>query len=359
MVIHCNELLAVQHLSSLLLCLAACIDLGSMSMLLLLAYLYTGQIQRYTTLFAINTTFTANNATNIESSVPDGIFDVGECAGAHVSSCSCAGFLNTTFEDNVGIGLCLRDISGGCEPPEGYVSAFPPLFDRSSIAAARFKPMVNSFLGQDISINVAVDIRNSNFTGNTAASLLRQYAEPKQPQDPLAGGAALDILAVPYSILAGNSFNGNSGRQGSAVHLDSCTATVIWNSGCESNTATHEGGAIASVNSHGKGLLLGKSNITNSIALSGGAVYADSGGSVIVTSDSDLTNNTAVTTGGAVSCVGCQNLTMQAFVRASFNQAQQSGGAVSCDSCTVFQLDQVAMLNNRWNDITLCTVHTS
>lgn len=307
-----------------------------------------GQIQRVTTLFVINSTFTANNATNIESSTPDGIFDVGECAGAHISSCSCAGFLNTTFEDNIGIGLCLRDISGGCEPRPGGISAVPPLFDRASIATVQYKNMINSFLGQDISIDVAVDIRESIFTRNTAASLLRQYDEPVQPQDPLAGGAALDILAVPYSMLADNKFEGNSGRQGSAVHLDSCTATVIWNSLFDGNTATHEGGAIATVNSHGKGILLGQSNFTNSLALSGGAVYADSGAAVTITSGSYFVNNTAVTTGGAVSCVGCQNLTMESWTRASFNQAQQSGGAVSCDSCTVFQMDRVIMRNNRF-----------
>lgn len=297
----------------------------------------------------VNSTFTANNATNIESSVPGGIFDVGECAGAHVSSCSCAGFLNTTFEDNVGIGLCLRDISGGCEPDEGDTSAFPPLFDRTSVGHALYYPMINDFLGQDISINVAVDIRNSTFMNNTAASLLRQYDEPVQPQDPLAGGAALDILAVPYSILAGNTFGDNKGRQGSALHLDSCTATVVWNSVFDSNTATHEGGAIASVNSHGKGVLLGRSNITNSLALSGGAVYADSGASVIITSSSNLVNNTAVTAGGAVNCVGCQNLTMQYETSAYFNQAQQTGGACSCDGCTYFQLNYVELMNNRYD----------
>lgn len=311
-------------------------------------YLFAGEIERVTTIYVVNSTFTANNATNIESSVPDGIFDVGECAGAHISSCSCAGFLNTTIEGNIGIGLCLRDISGGCEPEIGYTSAFPPLFSRTSAAGVQNKPMIDSFLGQDISIKVALDIRNSVFRRNTAASLLRQYEEPVQPQDPLAGGAALDILAVPYSILADNTFEDNNGRQGSAVHLDSCTATFIWNGTFDSNTATHEGGAIAAVNSHGKGVLLGQSSISNSLALSGGAIYADSGGSVVITSRTNLTNNTAVTTGGAVNCVGCQNLTMQSGSTASFNQAQQSGGACACDSCTVFQLSHVGLMNNRW-----------
>ena len=236
-----------------------------------------GYIPRYTQINIVNSRFVANNATNIEDSVPAGIFDVGECAGAHISSASCAGVYNTTFEDNIGIGLCLRDVSGGCESEDDNSSSYPPLFQRKTIAGVANVGMVNDFLGEDISINVAADVRNSTFRNNTAASLLRLYDEPVQPQDPLAGGAALDILSVPYSVLADLVFEGNKGRQGSAVHLDSCTATLMWNDTFNGNSATHEGGAVASVNSHGKGVLLGASTISNSLALSGGALYAGSG----------------------------------------------------------------------------------
>lgn len=316
---------------------------------LLQAFLFygAGNIQRVTRVHIINSSFTANNATNIEASVPGGIFDVGECAGAHISSCSCVGILNSTFEDNTGTGLCLRDISGTCEVGKGQSSAFPPLFNRFTIASSQNTPMIDQFLSNDASISVALDIRRSTFRHNTAASLTRQYDEPTQPQDPLAGGAAIDILAVPFSIIASNTFEANRGRQGSAVHLDSCTATVIWDGTFNGNTATHEGGAIASVNSHGRGVLLGESNITSSSALSGGSIYADSGASVIITSGCQLSNNVATTTGGAVNCVGCQNMTVQLGSVASSNQAQQSGGACYCDGCTVFHLSDIELENNR------------
>ena len=62
-----------------------------------------GNIERVTGIFVANSTFTENNATNIEDSQPGGIFDVGECAGAHISSASCVGVLNTTFEGNIGM----------------------------------------------------------------------------------------------------------------------------------------------------------------------------------------------------------------------------------------------------------------
>lgn len=182
--------------------------------------------------------------------------------------------------------------------------------------------MLNAFLGEDISIKVAADIRSCTFSNNTAAFFLRLYKEPVQPQDPLAGGAALDMLAVPYSMMADNVFLNNLGRQGSAVHLDSCTATVIWNGTFDGNSATHEGGAIATVNSHGKGVLIGRSIISNSLALSGGGVYGESGASVIITNSTRLVNNTAVTKGGAVNCAGCQNMTMQLQSSATGNQAQ-------------------------------------
>ena len=188
-----------------------------------------GNIERSTRINIVNSNFLANNATNIESSVPGGIFDVGECAGAHISSASCAGVYNTTFEDNIGIGLCLRDISGGCEADDDSSSSYPPLFQRKTIAGPANVDMISSFLGEDISINIAADVRLSIFRNNTAASLLRLYDEPAQPQGPLAGGAALDILSVPYSVLVDLEFSDNKGRQGSAVHLDSCTATVMWN----------------------------------------------------------------------------------------------------------------------------------
>ena len=308
-----------------------------------------GNTQRLTAITILNSVFTANNATNRLSTVPGGIFDVGECAGAHISSCRCAGILNSTFEDNIGIGLCLRDISGTCEPQNESPPELPPLFERDTIAGEQNVGMINDFVGNDVSISIAADVRYSTFRNNTAASLVRLGDEPVQPQDPLAGGAGLDILDVPCSVLVGLDFENNMGRQGSGIHLDSCTATVIWNNTLVGNTATHEGGAIATVNSHGKGVLLGASKLTDSLALSGGALYGDSGATIIVTNGTQLVNNTVATNGGAVSCDGCQALTLQLGCSATANVAGEQGGACYCDGCTLFQLDKVQLVNNRYD----------
>ena len=305
---------------------------------------FAGNTQRFTSINIINSSFTANNATNIEDSVPAGLFDVGECAGAHISSCSCVGILNSSFVDNIGIGLCLRDVAGTCEINSTSLSF--PLFDRGTIAGAD-NDMINSFLPGDVSINIALDVRGTTFSGNTGASLLRLESEPSQPEDPLAGGAALDILDVPILTLVDLVFENNTGRQGSGVHLDSCTATIMWNCTFIGNSATHEGGSVATVNSHGKGLLLGASSISNSVSLTGGAIYGGSGASIIVTNGTRLTNNTAVTNGGALSCQGCQALTLQLGSSATSNMAQENGGACYCEGCTTFQLQQVQLGNNR------------
>lgn len=91
------------------------------------------------------------------------MFDVGECAGAHLSSCNCVGIYNTTFEDNIGIGLCLRDVSGGCEGAFSEAGFVAPLFRRQTIATQDEVGTFDSFLGQDVSINFAVDVRQCAF----------------------------------------------------------------------------------------------------------------------------------------------------------------------------------------------------
>lgn len=101
------------------------------------------------------------------------------------------------------------------------------------------------------------------------------------------------------------------------------------------------------VNSHGKGLLLGASSISSSLALTGGAIYGDAGASIVVTNGTQLNNNTAITNGGAVSCEGCQALMLQLGSSATSNVAQENGGACYCEGCTTFQLQQVQLSNNR------------
>lgn len=254
--------------------------------------------------------------------------------------------LSNNFDDNIGIGLCLRDISGTCEVSTSLPAVEPPLFSRSTIAGPQNLPMIDGFLGLDISINVALDIRIGHFRNNTAVSLVGGSAGQLQPPDPLAGGAGLDILDVPYAILAGLVFENNYGRQGSGLHLDTCTGAVIWNCTFVGNNATHEGGAIATVNSHGKGILLGASVVNNSFALSGGGIYANTGASVTVTNNTLLFNNTAVTYGGAMTCDACQAVTVQLNTMAYNNVASQLGGAFYVTGCTIFSMNQSQMTGN-------------
>lgn len=253
------------------------------------------------------------------------------------------GVLNSTFDDNTGIGLCVRDVTGTCEK----LGIGNPLFVRNSIVGKGNAQMIKDFIGQDPSINLALDIRSCVFRRNTAVSLVRIGPEPALP-DPLAGGAGLDIIDATYLALVNLVFEDNMGRQGSGVHLDSYAGAVMWNCTLAGNTATQQGGAIASVNSHGKGVMLGASTIKNNQALTGGAFYGDSGASLIVTNNTQLINNTAVTNGGAVSCEACQEVKMQLDSTAVANVAQEDGGAAFCTGCTKFTLDHAHMMNNRY-----------
>ena len=246
-----------------------------------LACCHAGGVKRLTTLNIFNSTFQGNNATNLEPEAPSSIFGVGECAGAHLLLCDCVGIYNTTFEDNIGIGLCLQDVSGVCEHNPDDTAFLPmnaPLFQRQTIGTQDDVGSFNNFLGQyDDGIIISVDIRQCTFRRNVAASQIRNSDEPMQSWDPLAGAAALDLWSIPYSVLADSVFEDNMGRQGPAVHLDSCTAIVMWNDTFDGNVATHEGGAIATVNSHGKGILLGANKLRYNAALAGGAIYGGSG----------------------------------------------------------------------------------
>lgn len=73
----------------------------------------------------------------------------------------------------------------------------------------------------------------------------------------------MEIKTAQPIVIADSVFEGNSGRQGSGLHLDACPSTLIWNSSFDSNTAQFEGGAVALVNSDGQGLLMGNCSLTN------------------------------------------------------------------------------------------------
>ena len=66
-----------------------------------------------------------------------------------------------------------------------------------------------------------------------------------------------------------------------------------------------------------------------------------------MTNGSLLHNNTAVTSGGAINCEGCQAVAMQYGCFATANTAQEYGGACYCADCTQVQLHQSHFTNNR------------
>lgn len=85
---------------------------------------------------------------------------------------------------------------------------------------------------------------------------------PPPNSRPFIGGAGLEVKTAQPILISNCVFEGNSGRQGSGLHLDACPSTLVWNTNFDNNHAQYEGGAIALVNSDGQGLLLGKSNLT-------------------------------------------------------------------------------------------------
>lgn len=86
--------------------------------------------------FIVNSNFIANNATNTQPEPLFGIYDTGQCAGMHISSCGCVSVLNNTFTNKTGIGVCVRDVNGKCEALDSPESdrQFFPTFNRSTAA---------------------------------------------------------------------------------------------------------------------------------------------------------------------------------------------------------------------------------
>ena len=188
----------------------------------------------------------------------------------------------------------------------------------------------------------------AEFTNNTDAFLTRITPEPDavQPIDFLTGGAGLDIQDVQYAVISSSAFTSNRGRQGSAVHLDTCLTSYIWNCTFDRNSATGQGGALALVNSHSKGLLLANTTFQNGEALFGGAIYAEIGASVTISQGSQLVQNHAVTAGGAVFCDNCQSLTLEQQTNLSSNTALGSGGAVYSDGCILVTFERALLTHN-------------
>ena len=212
-----------------------------------------------------------------------------------LESVGCIGTKDVVIQDNLGIGMCMHDVKGGCSfedpiwtfgcgsesgcgpmpldfdsigmPPN--VSAEIPQFAQFS-AYGSFTAIYDAGYVSDKVSNstsdaasgavqntqdLCIDIRSSVFKTNTAETL--------NNSNPFLGGAGLEIQTAQLVLIAHSVFENNIGAQGAGVHLDACPSTLIWSCSFDNNTATYEGGAIANVNSNGQGVLLGASNLTH------------------------------------------------------------------------------------------------
>jgi len=297
-----------------------------------------GYTARSTALYILNSTFSANNGSSSPGS-----------GAVLASQCNCLGVMNSTFENNLGIGLIVTSTQGNCE---NGVLQYPPLFNLSTIAG-NGDSYLNQYM-QDTILggSTSVDIRNTTFKGNVDSTFL-QGVETEAVATALKGGAGLSIQSTQRIMLVDLHFDGNKAWQGGALLLDSCFATVIWSSTFTNNSATQGGGAIASVNNlHLGGLFIGNTSATGNAALTGGAVYGADQASIIMGNGTVFDGNEASTDGGAVACMECASLTVQDQVAMQMNHADAAGGALHADSSSAIQSTNTTYFGN-WYDCLL------
>ena len=321
-------------------------------------YVY-GYFTRATSLFLLNSVFLGNvffyNMTETYSYQGD-INNAGEVGGVQAAYCQCVGVYNTTFVNNTGAGLGLRGIQGQCETDAATPGVYPPLFNKNTIAGDEegSQWIINNVyantggVSSDTLTSVSVDIRQSTFDNNIDPSLLRSAQNQSLSQASIGGAGGLNMVDVYKSVLADNVFQNNQGVQGGAVHMEACSITIIWNVEFSNNSASQEGGALASiVNQRTLGTFMGAITARNNRAQSGAAIYAEAGEILTITNSSVLEDNYAATRGGAVHCVNCQLLQAQLDVRLHSNSAGQSGGAIYLDDCDQFMASNMQVINNR------------
>jgi predicted outer membrane repeat protein len=323
-----------------------------------------GLFQRYTNVLLANSAFIHNS---VPDSVADGEFDVNalsslsfqtSCSGALLSSCYCIGIWNCTFLNNFGSGLCLDNTAGLCNRPH-YQSVYPdPLYDilfNTSTLSRQGGSFVKDFTSSSV---VSIDVRGSTFINNEAHSFddshLFTFENGLKSIGDVRGGGGIFVNLVQYALFADCVFKDNNAIQGGGMYLDGCTAIIIWNSVFDNNTAIGSGGAIASVNSHDTGVLVGASTIQNSWARSGAGFYGGAGSSLTMVDGTSMVNNSATSYGGAIHCVSCQEVTAESGASLASNKAVEAGGACYCDGCVLFQLSNATLLNNRWVLCWLC-----
>lgn len=73
-----------------------------------------------------------------------------------------------------------------------------------------------------------------------------------------------------------------------------------------------------------------------------------------LTNGTSMVNNSAVSYGGAIHCVSCQEVTAEVGAFLASNMAGEAGGACYCDGCVLFQLSNATLQNNRWVNAAYC-----
>ncbi|KAL0038989.1 hypothetical protein WJX77_004333 [Trebouxia sp. C0004] len=245
-----------------------------------------GYTARDTALYIKNSTFFANNGSSSPGS-----------GAVMASQCNCVGIIDSNFKNNLGIALIIKLSLGDCEN-DGL--PYPPLFNLSAIAG-NGDTYLNQYM-QDTILggSTSVDIRNTTFKGNVDSTFL-QGVDTEAVATALKGGAGLSIQSTQRIMLVDLHFDDNKAWQGGALLLDSCFAAVIWSSTFTNNLATQGGGAIASVNNlHLGGLFIGNTSATNNTALTtGGALYGADQASIIIGNGTVFDGNEAFTDGDA------------------------------------------------------------
>ena len=245
----------------------------------------------------------AHAATNVflrDSTVTDSL------AGASVflRNTLCVGIINTVFANSSQVGLViLGTIGDNCE--DKFADSEDILFHPdTTTSVSSGQEHIHDFL---VGAQTTNDIRFCTFFNHTLdpTPIFAQYA----------GGITAAALLIEggiisHNILASNQFVGNSGTQGAAIQLLSCSATVVWNSSFRSNTASQQGGALSSVLSAGSGVLWGDSEFVNNSALRGGALHGDTNTQFIFKGSIELLGNAAKTFGGALYCNACWRVQM-------------------------------------------------
>lgn len=293
-----------------------------------------GYASQVTSLYILNSSFSRNDGS---SSPASGV--------VHAVRCQCIGIMNSRFEDNLGIAITIDQTFGNCANNQ-LVST--PLFNVSTVAG-NSDDYLDQFSAPDsiLGFSIAVDIRSTSFSGNVDSTFL-QPIDTEAVAVSLRGGAALSIVSAQRILLVDLQFSENKARQGGAILLDSCLATIIWSNTFTNNLATQEGGAVATVhNEHAGGLFIGNTSYMGNSALTGGALYGTDQASITISNSTTLDGNMASVSGGAIACVDCELLTLQSQASMTSNHAGACGGAMYAESSTAIQSVDVHYSANR------------